>query len=222
VGDPPSLEPPSFRQLGPRLLFAGVLPFVAYQVARPHVSSDAVGLLIAAVFPAADALVRAVRERQLDVIAIFVLLAIGLGVVGSVLFHGNALPLKVREVPLTGGLGIACLVSLLVRRPLIFTLGRGIVVGGDVAKAKDYNSLRDDPDAQRLFRRLTMMWGLGLLGEGVLRVSLALLLSTSTFLAVSPPLSGACYVGLFWATAMRVRRARAAGGQAPDAAAVVG
>jgi hypothetical protein len=97
-----------------------------------------------------------------------------------------------------------------VGRPLIWTLGRGIVVGGDVAKAKDYDALRGEGDAQRLFRTLTVMWGIGLLAEAAVKVTLALVLPTSAFLAVAPPASGACFVGLFWATAVLVRRARAA------------
>lgn len=210
VESSPSLEPPSFRQLGPRLFVAGVLPFVTYLLVRPHVDSDAIGLLIAAVFPAGDAVYRAVHERQLDVIAVFVLLALGIGAAGAAFFHGDALPLKLRETAITVPLGVACLVSLVVGRPLIWTLGRGIVVGGDVAKAKDYDALRGEGDAQRLFRTLTVMWGIGLLAEAAVKVTLALVLPTSAFLAIAPPASGGCFVGLFWATAVLVRRARAA------------
>jgi len=56
----------SWRSLGPSLLVSAVAPLVTFRLLRPHVSGDAVALVIAAVIPVAWTATRLLWCRRLD------------------------------------------------------------------------------------------------------------------------------------------------------------
>ena len=112
-----SMVPPA-RTLLPQILFAGVLPLIAYVVLRPHVASDWAALTIVMVFPAAEIVFQRIRHRRFEPIGIIALLGIAIGLIGAVALHGDATLLKVRDGLITGVFGAVCLASLLGRRPV--------------------------------------------------------------------------------------------------------
>src|SRR5207302_489380 len=88
---------PSMRRLAPQLVVAGVLPLVGYVLLRPHVGSDATALAAVMVFPLLDIVIERHRHGRFEPIGIISLIGIAVGIVGAVVFHGNATLLKVRE-----------------------------------------------------------------------------------------------------------------------------
>lgn len=197
---------PSFRDLAPRLLFAGVLPLTAYHFIRPHVSSDAVGLAIIMVFPLLEVAFERRKHGRIDPIGAIVLTGIGLGLIGAVALHGNAELLKLRESMVTGAFGVINLVSLLFPKPVMWFLGRAIETGGDDEKVKEFNATWDLPGVAHGFRVVTAVWGVVLVIECAARVALSFFVSTERFLAISPPIAWATIGLTIWWTAGYTKR----------------
>ena len=125
---------PDLRELAPVLVVAGILPIVAYGFLRPHVHSDAVALAAVLVFPVGEIIFERLRRGRLEPVGIIALAGIGIGLVGAVALHGDALLLKMRDSVLTGLFGVMCIGSLVARRPTMFYVGRLFATGGDRTK----------------------------------------------------------------------------------------
>jgi hypothetical protein len=205
---------PSLRELAPKAVLAGLLPFVGYTLLRPHVHSDATALAAVMVFPLIDIAIERVRRGRFEPIGMIALLGIALGLIGAVVFHGNAMLLKLRESVFTGAFGLVCLATLLAPRPAMFYLGRTFATGGDPQAVEEFNGIWGRPGVPRRFRTVTAVWGIGLLGEAVVRTLLAYALPTGRFLAVTPVLGWAVIGLLIWYSV----RARQAGEAAALAA----
>jgi len=197
---------PSFRVLAPRLFVAGVLPLVGYMLLRPHVDSDAVALAAVSIFPVIDIVIERRRHGRFEPIGVIALIGLALGLVSALLLNGDATLLKVRESVFTGVFGVICLVSLAARRPAMFYMGRSFATGGDPVKVAEFDAIWDLPGVPRRFRFVTLVWGLGLVGEAVVRTILAVAASTQVFLAVSPVLNFGVLGGLIWFSAVSSRR----------------
>jgi hypothetical protein len=196
---------PSLRRLAPQLVVAGVFPVVGYSLLRPHVGSDAVALAAVMVFPVAEIAFERLRHGRFEPIGMIALIGIAVGLVGAVAMHGSATLLKVRESLLTGLFGAVCLGSLAAKRPMMFYLGRSFATGGDPAQVEEFNGIWDLPGAARRFRLVTAVWGLGLVGEAVVRFVLALTVSTQRFLEISPVLNWGVIGALLWFTTVSAR-----------------
>ena len=191
---------PRVRALVPHLVVAGLLPLFAYPLVRPHVRSDAVALLVVALLPLADVLVERARTRRLEPIGLIALTGIVVSVLVAAFLHGDATVLKLRESVVSGTFGIACLASLLARRPLLFYVGRGISSGGDPARRASFDRLLLLPTVPRRFRIATLVWGVALVGEVVVRCVLAITVPTETFLVATQLLNWSVYAALLWWT----------------------
>ena len=200
---------PSLRELGPKVILAGVLPFVGYTLLRPHVASDATALAAVMVFPLADIGIERVRRGRFEPIGMIALFGIAVGLLGAVLFHGNVMLLKLRESVLTGAFGLICLGSLAARRPAMFYLGRTFATAGDPKAVEEFNAIWERPGVPRRFKKVTAVWGIGLLGEAVLRTVFAYTLSTGRFLAVTPVLGWGTIALLIWYSVQQRRKGEA-------------
>jgi uncharacterized membrane protein len=193
----------------PSLLIGAVAPFVVYELVRGPIGSDAMALAIAGVIPAVWVIVEWRRSRHIDPIGAISLAGFALGLIVAAASGGNELVLKLRESVFTGIFGIVCLVSLWWGRPpLMFFIGRMLSAGDDPERIAAYDELATIPEAKRVFVHITAMWGIGLVGEAVLRTVMALALPTGTFLAVSPGVAMVIFGSLFAVTIRYSRFAR--------------
>ncbi len=76
---------------------------------------------------------------------------------------------------------LGCLLSLRLRRPLIFRLAVELL-GPDTAKGGDVSAAWRYPGFRRAFRIITVTWGVGYLVEAAIRV--AIVATTSTGIAL--------------------------------------
>ncbi len=200
---------PSVREHLPSVVFGGALPIAVYFAARQHVSSDAQALIVAGCFSAAWILLQFALQRRVDLVGSMVLLGFAIGVVSSVVTGGNAYLLKVRDAFFTALLGVTCVVTLFTHdRPMLFYVSRYMTAGRDPAKIAAYDRLHEVPVGRRTFRVLSVVWGIGLVVEATARLTLADLLTTGTFLAVSPFVTSTVLGSLFVFSVLYVRRVK--------------
>ncbi len=209
----PSWEPgiPSLREHLPSLVWGAALPLGVYFLVRRHVHTDTQALIIAGGFSVAWIVVQFVRQRKVDVVGAVVLFGFAVGVVSSTLLGGNAYVLKVRDAAFTALFGVACIITLFTHeRPALFYVGRYLSAGSDPAKVSAFDQLHEVPSGRHAFRVLSVVWGIGLVVEAAARMTLADLLPTGTFLAVSPFITASVLGSLFAFTAVYTKRARLA------------
>ena len=199
---------PSLRSIAPQGFIAGVLPVVVYAAIRPRLSSDVEGLLIILVFPLAEIAYEAARTKRVEPIGIISITGITLGVVSALALGGDATLLKVRNSAVTGVFGAGCLISLLLSRPAMWHLARAFATEGDVEKQSAFDTLWVLPGIPVRFHLITGIWGVALVAEAAIQLSLALTMSTGEFLAASVVLNVTVLTGLIAATRAFVRSNR--------------
>lgn len=188
VPAPPPRKP--WRVILDIALDAGV-PTGCYWLSMAFVShSEVIALLVASIFPTLKSVYGLLRRRTLDPISAVILLGLVVGL--AVLFLGGGPKLLlIRESLFTGFFGLACLISLSCRRPLFFFFGRYAAAGSDPAKLAWYDGLWQQGGFRRMYRIITLVWGLVLVGEFALRLVLIYTVSPAMVLAVSPVALGA-------------------------------
>src|SRR5580700_134610 len=157
---PPTTRTLSLRSILPGLGVDALCPFLAYQLLTHYVPgvSQVMALAIGAIFPAVNGLLGIIRSRRLDIVGAIVLIGIGVSIVAT-LVGGDPRMFLIRESFVTGALGLVCLVSLVWGRPLMFYIGRQFTAGDDEVEIEAFNALWQRPAARRLFRLLTIVWG---------------------------------------------------------------
>lgn len=180
----------SARGLLRDLLINAGLPLAAYLLLTRFGFSTVAALLVGAAFPAVAAVIGIVRERRAGALSIIALLATVMSAVGALLFTSPLL-LLARGSLVTGVIGLAFLISLASRRPLVFHV---VASGRDAAGRQRMETLWENEAAfRRLMTRLTLLWAIGLLGEASARLLLLGILPLPVFL----PTSEVLWIGFF-------------------------
>jgi hypothetical protein len=165
------------------LVFDIAGPLLTYRVLHSLGASDVVALLASGVPPALGVALAAKRHGRLDVIGSLVLLGVIIGISLGLLTHDAQLVLLEGAIP-TLLFSLACLVSVLLRRPLMFVLLQA-TVGHRGITATELRELGHDSDTRHDFRVITLVWGFGFLVESVLKATVVLTSSTGLALTFS-------------------------------------
>ncbi|MGN6579966.1 MAG: VC0807 family protein [Bordetella sp.] len=184
-----------------------LLPWLVYRWALPRYGETG-ALYASAVPPIVWSIVEFMRLRRVDVMSLFVLAGIVLSIVAMML-GGDSRALLIRESFASGAFGVAFLLSLALRRPLVFYLARATVARqseDDIARFEA--AWAERPALRRSLRLMTAAWGAGLTLEMALRVWLVWHLSVERVLVVSPFISYAIYGALMLWTLWYRRRLR--------------
>jgi hypothetical protein len=196
-----------------------IIPLALYRLSKYYISpSELTALSISAVFPLAKSIFDLVRRQQFDPIAIVVLLGI-ITSSGGLLLGGSPRLLLVRESLFTGVFGLACFVSLLLPRPMMFYFGRYFVAGADAQRRERFNASWALPQVRFANRLITIVWGAVYVTELVVRVILIYTISTQLVLVISPILIGGLTLFTIIWTFAYVRRVRVRAGFVAAAAA---
>jgi hypothetical protein len=204
-------------------LVAGVAPLLTYLAVRPQVGSVAAALAVTFAVPVVWAGLAGLWRRRLDADGILTISAYGIALALTIFTGGSALPLKLRSAAETGAAGVACLVSVVLRRPLVLLALR--LKARQAAPRAWRGTVWWKPSSERRagrkFSTLTALLGAGLLVEAATQVALAFLTPTVVYVAASMPTRFAVYgsgAGLFFfmrARTPRPLRAFGPEGQAP-------
>ena len=145
-------------------------PLLAYGLLRSAGMSAVAALVISGVLPALGIVIGALADRRLDVVGVIVLAGIVVGTVLGLTSHNARLYLLEGSVP-SVVFALGCLLSLRLRRPLIFRLAVEIL-GPDTPKGRDVTAAWRYPGFRRAFQAITVAWGVGYLVEAAVRVAI--------------------------------------------------
>ncbi len=167
-----------------RIVAGVVIPVSAYVMLAAALHSDTYALAITETAGVAWVLVIGLRQGRLNPIAVATAVVLVVALALTVASGGSALPLKLRRGVITGSLGVACLASVIVRRPLLPTLLRVLGRGAPERAGAPLRALhRAIPDAKAI--GLTAIVGLALVTDALTQVTLALTVSTTVFVGAS-------------------------------------
>jgi hypothetical protein len=158
-------------------------PLLAYNLLRSAGFSSVSALILSGVFPAAGVIISIVQHRRVDALGVLVLAGIAVGAVIGLVSHNARLVLDEGSVP-TAVFGLICLGSLATPKPLMYRLAVEFI-GPDTPKGQEFTGLWQYAEFRRVFRVVTVVWGVGYLAEAVARVVIVQNTSTGSALAIS-------------------------------------
>jgi hypothetical protein len=149
-------------------------PLLLYFLARSYVDSDTVALAVSAVVPAVVTVVAAAWRRQVRLLSGLALVGVGVALAATAMTGGSTLPLKLYRPIITGVVGLALLLSALLRRPLLAPILDRLA-----------GQLPVPTLPHRAATVVTVIIGVSFLIESLATVSLALTMPTGAFLITS-------------------------------------
>ncbi len=171
----------------PELLANFLAPWLVYQLTAPHYG-DVKALIGSAMPPLLWSSYELAKTRRLDAISVIVLASILFTLVATAL-GGSARLIQIRDALVTGAVGIMFLLSLALRRPIIFYLARATMARNTEQGAANFEALWNKPSVPRLFRILTAVWGSALVLQTAAMCWLAWVWPISRYLLVGPIIS---------------------------------
>ncbi len=197
---------PDFKPLRRSILISAVLPAIAITVLTRYGMPTLQAILASTVFPLAEIATYWRRSRRLDAIAVVSLAALAISFATS-WWGGDPRFALVKDSTLTLIFGSLFLASLLAPRPLIFYVSQQYMEGATAQAWEE--RWASSATFRTTMRVMTAVWGIGLLGDAVARIILALTVAPITTAVVSPIIAIAVFGGLILWTLAYIRRARA-------------
>jgi hypothetical protein len=199
-------SPPSRRD---RIRIVAVLlfPLIAFIVLQQVVGNATGALAITDAIPLLWVVAIGIWHRRVDRVALIPVAIFTLALVLTIAFGGSSLPLELRRAVFPGALGVACLISLAVHRPLL-AVGAARLAQ---ARGQDPGSgpKLDTPGAQRALITLTAIVGVAAIFDAAAQIVLALTLSTADFAELARVASYVIIGSGLAACALYLRRVRA-------------
>lgn len=190
----------------PGLLIDGFSPLIIYMLCKNFLPvSDTFALSVGALVPMIRTISSLIRERHINIVSTMTLIGI-IGSMAAVLIGGSPQLLLIRESFVGGLMGVAFLASLLFPRPLVFLFAQHMRSGNDPVQRKAFDARWDSPQQRFAFRLMSIVWGLGLLGELALRIVLVLTLPIPVVLGISTILFPAILLSMIAWTFFYIRR----------------
>jgi len=185
------------------------LPWLAYRLALPHWGTT--GALAASAAPLAAWIVwDLVYSRHFDALSAIVLAGIVPLLAWALIDRGEHR--RAIEDPMVGGvIGMMFLLSLVLRKPMVYYLARSTASRSSRENAEDFEyHYRQRPVLVATIRMMTVVWGIGLTAENVARYWVVSTLSDAQLAEhISTALRWAVYGSLtLWTIWMRRRLKR--------------
>ncbi|MFC4948377.1 VC0807 family protein [Pseudonocardia sp. GCM10023141] len=190
------------------------LAIVAFNVASSWGASDQVAYLISGIGPLVMIVITWIRARKLSGASIVILVFLLLSSAAAFIGGSDSRLLIVKDSVVTGGFGLACLLSVLLAKPLMFYFGAKFATDGTREGLDRWYGLWQYPDFRRSQYLVNAVWGIGFLVEAGLRILVAYTVASfDTAYTISTILPFVFLAGLITFTmvaGMRTRNAAAA------------
>ncbi len=190
------------------LAISGLAPLTMYFAIRSHVASDTEALALAWFIPVVWTLGSSLWQRRIDVFGLLGVVAYGITLSIAIFFGAGALPLKLHRALIGGAVGLVCLVSFAMGKPIFLLFTRRSAKNTE--RATQIEAALADPLVVRRISNLTLIIGIACLADAALQTALAIVLSTSAFLIATTAIHVAALVGialgvllLFWVKSSR-------------------
>ncbi|WP_254782315.1 VC0807 family protein [Bacillus sp. OK048] len=161
----------------------GLVPVLIYNLLLDHFSSF-VSLLIATLVPLLDNLYQIIKHRKADAFGLFILTGFVLSLF-AFLLGGSEKLILMRESLVTGILGLIFIGSLFSSKPLIYHFAIRFSSTNESEQKGKFATNWEFPYFRFVIRLMTVVWGISLLAEAVIKTILVYELSISAFLAIS-------------------------------------
>ena len=169
---------------GPTLVFNIAGPLLVYSYLVDHGHSKSAGIMISSLLPLIELAAIYAISRRIDDFGIFTLFTMALTLLSFLAFNSPK-ALLYKDSAITGILGLAFFVSLALRRPLAYYLGRKFATDGTPAAYQAWDDLWQYAEFRQTNRVITVMWGAGLCLESAIRIVLIGILSVKTMVGIS-------------------------------------
>ncbi|WET76802.1 hypothetical protein P3102_22110 [Amycolatopsis sp. QT-25] len=199
--DPKRGSSSSWRTIAWTLLLDVALPFACYVVLLLFGVHEAAALAAAGGIAFLRAVVIWIRERQLGALSILLTVRFFLGVLAA-LITGDARFVLAKDSLVTAAVGLGVLASLVLAKPAIYFIRRSL----SPRKAAFGRQWKRSADFRRLNRKMTWVWGIGLLGEATARIGVIYLLPLNVAAFLSQTMAALAIVALVGWTQWRGRR----------------
>jgi hypothetical protein len=174
--------------LGLSVLLSAVAPLIFYARIQHLVGSQVTALLIAGAIPLAWTAGNLAVRRRLDPVGALSVAGFGIGLL-MLEVTGSAFAFKIHDGVLAGAIGVVCLASMAVGRPLFGLL---------LPKSVSWPGMT----RRTVANWVTGIWGVVLVADAAVIMLLAATLPTRTFLAVQHPVGltfiAAGIAGVIW------------------------
>jgi hypothetical protein len=162
-----------------------ILPWLTYRLLAPH-TSEFVATAWSAAPPTLWSVIELARHRTLDALSLLVISGIVLSL-AALLFGGSPRMLLVRENLFTAPLGLLFLLSLAMKRPLIYYAARAVMTRNATPEHQvRFEAAWQTPPVLRGLRIMSLVWGCGLIFQGLLLGWMAWTWPTERYLILSP------------------------------------
>ncbi|WP_202918560.1 VC0807 family protein [Streptomyces cavernae] len=169
-----------------------VLPVGLYYLLRGLGADEITSLLVSGSAPALHTLYLAVRHRRLDAIGVFTLTLLVVSALASLMTASPRVVLA-RNSLFTALAGVWLLVTLFTARPFTYQALKALMPG----RSERLESLwSEDLAFRRIWRVLTVVWGIGLFADALLRLVMAYTLPIDTVPALDAVLYAATWIVL--------------------------
>jgi hypothetical protein len=158
-------------------------PLLTYNLLRRAGLSQVTALVVSGVFPVAGIIIGIISRRRAGAVGVLVLAGIVVGAILALISHNPRVVLDEASVG-TGVFGLMCLGSLATPRPLMFRLSHEFI-GPDTPKGREFSAFWQYAEFRRLFRVITIVWGVSFLAEAAARIVIVQNTSPGTALAIS-------------------------------------
>ncbi|SDC86234.1 VC0807 family protein [Paraburkholderia lycopersici] len=184
------------------------LPAAAYWIALPSLGMPG-ALAVSAIPLLAWMGLDFLRFRHVDALSAIVLAGIVMSTLVLVSGAGQWLG-EAREPLVSGIIGALFLLSLCVERPLVFYLARSTLAREQSRREREFDVMWENrPALRKSIRLMTAVWGVGLVGENLVRLGIAACVDAQNGHRLSTVVRYATYGGLtLWSIAYRRRYIR--------------
>ena len=149
------------------------LPWLAYRLAFPHWGQA--GALAASALPLIIwMMVDLLRYRHFDALSALVLAGVLPSLATRLIFNDARMQL-IEDPMVSGFIGIVFLASLTLRKPMVFYMARSTMAREDHRSAELFERhWRERPTLAAYIRLMTLVWGVGMIGENIVRSAIVL------------------------------------------------
>lgn len=162
-------------------LIAGLpVPVIAFLAFLRTLGNPTEALAITEAIPVLWVLAYAMWRRRIEPVGVTAIVGFGIALLLTIALGGSSLPLELHRALFPGAVGLACLISLAARRPIL-EMAKGKLAKERPGTTVQNRSYLDASDTHHALAVLTAIIGVTMSADAAAQIALALTVSPATF-----------------------------------------